>query len=767
MSRDHLKDDVSVHQNGGYVEVAVQIPLRRTFVYRVPLELSGKVSLGSRVAVPFGRRKLAAFIIGTPNEIPTNIQVKDVAGVLDSEPIFNQELLSFLLQSAEYYHYPVGEVLRAAAPALSSEAVRLLREAGFLHKGEKIPGTLVAKRQTLYIRLTPGQEASYRFGRNQQKVIDLLQKYSEVTLSDLRSHVKHPMPVVRSLQTKGILSIRRKEVAADPFFSVQIAPDKTVKLNKAQQEAVCAITRQRNGSTAAFLLYGVTGSGKTEVYLRAIAEFRSRGLGTLVLVPEIALTPQLVARFRSRFGNALAVLHSSLSNRERDQAWRNLRDGRVNIAVGARSALFAPVQNLGIIIVDEEHDASFKQEEGFRYHARDMALLRAYRASAVCVLGSATPSLESFYRAEQGKLQLLHLPERATRQHLPQVEIIDLNRVGCGPSQHRFLTAPLHSALDRCLQSGGQAILFLNRRGFSPSVRCSSCGELIQCPACNVSLTEHRRARILRCHYCNFNTPLNGVCPYCGVESLDYLGMGTEHLEEALTREFPQARVARLDRDTASGEGVDRVLERLRNRDIDILVGTQMVTKGHDIPGVVLVGVILADQSLAFPDFRASERTFQLLSQVAGRAGRGEDSGHVLIQSYQPGHSAVRTAQTHDYLGFYRAELLTRQELGYPPFSWIVMIRIDSGGEQQGRRVSVDLARVANRHPLVCQGRVKVLGPAPSPISRLRGRYRFQIMLRASERNALRSVINTICTRIDQGVSPARVTLDVDPVSML
>jgi primosomal protein N' (replication factor Y) len=750
-----------------FVAVAVQAPLRQTYTYRLPRRFLGKVVPGSRVAVPFGRRKLAAFVLNTTEQIPEGKAMRDIAGLLDPWPVFSQELLSFLVEAADYYLYPIGEVLRAAAPALPTEALKALRQEGFLEKGETLPGKRIATRRLLMVRPGPNFEQQLGVGKNQRRMLALLEERTELSLDELRRHLKNPRDTIRSLEKKGAVVTFEREAPSDPFFSAAVPADVPPRLNPAQEQAVAAILDNKPGKASAFLLYGVTGSGKTEVYLRVIAEMRARGFGALVLVPEIALTPQLVSRFRARFGDAIAVLHSGLSVRERNHAWQSLRQGAVDLAVGARSALFAPIRNLGVVIVDEEHDTSFKQEEGFRYNARDMALLRAHRANAVSILGSATPSMESFYRAQQGRLRLLQLPERATAQSLPSVEIVDLARHRQGPSQNRLLTEPMQRALESCLQARGQAILFLNRRGFSPAVRCASCGELLQCPACNVTLVEHQREGVLRCHYCDFNTPLSGKCTYCHEAFLESLGTGTERLERVLTEIFPDVRVARLDRDTAAGEGVENVLDRLRRREVDILVGTQMVTKGHDIPGVILVGVMLADQSLAFPDFRASERTFQLLAQVAGRAGRGEQRGRVLIQSYQPTHPAIQSARTHNFMSFYREELRARREVGFPPFSRLVALRVDAGSETEARRTAVELTRIAKRHRAVREGRVTLLGPAPAPLTRLRGRYRFRLMLRSADRAALRNVTEAIAERIDRGTAPARVILDVDPVSML
>ncbi len=750
------------------VEVALPVPLHRRFTYTVPEALVSRVMPGVRVAVPFGGRKLAGIVVGRPATAPQGVRLKAVAGVLDAEPVFPSELLAFLAEASSYYLHPLGEVLRAAAPALPADAMRRLRRDGFLADDESLPGRRVATRTVLSVRAADAPPEGTRLGKRQRAVLALLEERGEVTLEELRAHVRAPRATIRGLADKGLVTTEEHEVLADPFFGAPAPPDTAPTLTGPQTAAVGAVLEAMHGGRAeAFLLHGVTGSGKTEVYLRVIAEARERGRGALLLVPEIALTPQLVARFRARFGDAIAVLHSGLGQRERHDAWRGLRSGALGIAIGARSALFSPVPALGVIVVDEEHDPSFKQEEGFRYQARDMAMLRAHRAGAVCILGSATPSIESYYLSEQGRVTRLELPERATAQRMPAVEVVDLTRNKNGPSGHPLVSAPLHRALERCLADGRQAILFLNRRGFAPSLRCNDCGEVMQCPACSVALTEHRRAGVLRCHYCDFATPPGETCPHCGADALERIGVGTEQLEEFLAETFAPARVARLDRDTASGAGVESVLDRLRRGDIDILVGTQMVTKGHDVPNVTVVGVVLADQSLAFPDFRAGERTFQLLAQVAGRAGRGAHEGRVVFQTFQPDHPAVRYAAAHDYVGFYRSEVRARGELGYAPFSRLVSVRVDAGDEAEARRAVETLARVARAQRAVRDRAVQVLGPAPAPIARLRGRYRYRLMLRGRDRRLLREVSIALSARIDEGLGPARASLDVDPVAML
>jgi primosomal protein N' (replication factor Y) len=749
-----------------YVEVALPVPLRRVFTYDVPAALKGSLQPGSRVAVSFSRRKLAGFVVSGREDLPEGVaRALPVAGLLEREPVFTQELLRFLDQAAKYYMHPLGEVLRAAAPALPSGAMRRLRADGFLEASENLPGQRVAHHTTWKVTPTGKDAEGIRLGARQKKLIELLAGRESLVLEELRGVVNDPRAVVRSLVEKGHVEYEEVEASRDPFFRTPVARDEPHPPTPAQQLAIDTIGDAiANRTGEAFLLHGVTGSGKTEVYLRAIDDVRKAGRGAVLLVPEIALTPQLVGRFRARFGDDIAVLHSGLTARQRDDAWQELRRGRVRVAIGARSALFAPVADLGLIVVDEEHDPSFKQDEGFRYHARDMALLRAQYAGAVCVLGSATPSIESYHRAIDGRLRLLSLPTRATGASMPEVEIVDLRRHRRGPTGHPLLTGPLHSAIGECLRTEHQAILFLNRRGFSPSVRCTACGAVAECPACSVALTEHRGQGALRCHYCDFHRSVALPCAECGSTEHKPIGVGTEQLEKSIEESFPKARVARLDRDTASGEGVEAVLDRLRTGEVDVLVGTQMVTKGHDIAGVTLVGVALADQSLAFPDFRASERTFQLLAQVAGRAGRADSPGKVILQTFQPDHPAVRLAAEHDYERFYAAEIRDREEVGYPPFARLVAVRVHAGAEADARGATQALADLARQHQAVQDGAVQVLGPAPAPLLRLRGRYHYRLLLKSTDRKLLRNVTAHLAARIDQGLPPAHATLDIDPL---
>ena len=585
-------------------------------------------------------------------------------------------------------------------------------------------------------------------------------------------HIKGASSAVRELAKAGLVTVSEREVALDavaiedPGMALLAGPAPV--LTAEQALAVDTITRamREPGPFTPFLLHGVTGSGKTEVYLRVIADTLQAGKTALVLVPEISLTPQLAARFRGRFGDQVAILHSGLGDQARLGEWSRLRRGQARIAVGARSAVFAPLENLGVIVVDEEHDGSFKQEEGVRYHARDVAMVRAQRTGAVCVLGSATPSLESYAHAERGQYKLLVLTQRPTARPMPSVEVVDLRTFL--PDGEAMLSAPLRTAIGETLAAGDQTILFLNRRGFSTFVLCRACGHSFRCNHCAVSLTYHRHSDRLTCHYCGFFQRVPDICPECkGVETIIRKGLGTEKVADAVAEEFKTARVARLDRDVASGAKVEGVLSRVARREIDILVGTQMVTKGHDFPGVTLVGVLCADTGLDLPDFRSSERTFQLLAQVAGRAGRGDRAGRVIVQTYRPGAAAVTAAAAHDYETFYRAESLSRAELGYPPHGRLIAVRIDGSNEHDVAGTAKQLAEVAeavaSRPDL--GGTVEIRGPVPAPIEKLRGRTRWQVWLRSGERQALRRVARAvIATEIKKSV---RVLLDVDPMSAL
>jgi primosomal protein N' (replication factor Y) len=744
-------------------QVAVPVPLRRTFLYEVPAEL-GQAQIGARVLVPFGRRRVSGYLIErVADPVDPGFEIKPVIELLDRSPSFPAELLEFLIEAAAYYLHPLGEVLRAALPPGIDPAGGRdgLREPRVKPRRERIA------------RATGGAvEALETISRRAPRRAAVLQQIVErqlVTVDELRAMHRRATAHLRRLVDDGLVETEERERPPDPFLCDRVERDEPPVLGDEQRLAVDALgAALEQGGYRGFLLHGVTGSGKTEVYLRAVERATALGRGALVLVPEITLTPQLVRRYRARLGDELAIWHSGLTDRERFDQWQLLLSGRVRVAVGVRSAVFAPVRDLGIVVVDEEHDGSFKQERGFPYHARDLALLRASRAGATAVLGSATPSLETHKNAVVGKLTRLELSTRISDLPLPRVEIVDLSRHRSGPGGQALISAPLHEALLGILDRGEQAILFLNRRGFAPAMVCRACGEVQRCDDCAVSLTFHRRPQGLVCHYCGARRPVPRQCPSCGDADLDTFGAGTQQAEDVLVRLFPHVRVARLDRDVASGRSAEAVLDQLRDGAVDVLVGTQMVTKGHDFPRVTLVGVLNADVGLHMPDFRAAERSFQLLTQVAGRAGRSALGGHALIQTFSPSHPAILLARGHDFESFAEVESRLRQELGYPPYGRLTALRLSSTDPGRGERAARELF-VRLRDAWSRQGRppVTLLGPAAAPIAVVQNRHRFRILLRAPRQDQIRPLIQAIIAQVESPPAGVRIRVDVDPVSML
>ncbi|MBX3229891.1 MAG: primosomal protein N' [Labilithrix sp.] len=742
-------------------DVAVPAPLPRALTYLVPEKLASRVVVGTRVLCTLGGRRVVGVVVERRSGEPPE-KCKPLLDVLDSVSL-PDDLVRFLVRLSHYYLAPIGEVVRLALPPMDKEASAAIEEP-----------TLFSTAKGVSTRKVPWAVATDATERelNEEPAPDRTRpEHRALLLAQIRAHGALPVSrigakkALEKLVAAGVVRIEEREPLRDPFFSDSLERDSAPVLTGPQREAVDAI----NGAIDArapvtFLLHGVTGSGKTEVYLHAIARAKEQRRCSIMLVPEIALTPQLVGRFRARFGDDVAVLHSALTQRERFDMWNRLRRGDVDVAIGARSALFAPVADLGLVIVDEEHDPSFKQEEGVRYNARDMAILRAHQANAACVLGSATPSLETEHLARTGKAKKIVLPDRARAQEMPSVEVVDLRRIGAGPTGDRRISIVLHRAIEQTLAAKEQTILFLNRRGFAPSVRCESCGELASCPHCTVALTFHRRGG-MRCHWCDHAATMPERCKKCGSDRIALEGLGTEKLEETLAQAFPEARVARLDRDVASGKDVEKILARVRSREVDILVGTQMVTKGHDLPHVTLVGVINADAALSIPDFRAPERSFQLFVQVAGRAGRGDSPGRVLIQTYDPEHHAIRHAVQHDVGRFFEEELKNRRELDYPPFSRMVLVRIDSLDEAEAQRAGAVLARAARS--VVAENEVMVLGPAVAPIAKVKNRFRFRVTLRSASREHLRKGALAVHAAIQTLPRSVRAGIDVDPVGAL
>jgi primosomal protein N' (replication factor Y) len=537
-------------------------------------------------------------------------------------------------------------------------------------------------------------------------------------------------------------------------------------LNSAQQAAFEPIREAVQAHRfQTFLLHGVTGSGKTEVYLTAIEAVLAEGRGALLLVPEIALTPAMAGQFFSRFGDRVAILHSAFTDVERSEQWRRIQSGGASVVVGTRSGVFAPVRNLGLIVVDEEHDGSYKQEETPRYNGRDVAIVRAQAAHACVVLGSATPNLESRYNAERDKYTLLELPGRIEERPMPSVELVDMRQEFLETRQQATFSRKLLEAIGVRLENGEQTIILLNRRGFSSFVACRACGERVQCMNCSLTLTYHKRDRRLLCHYCGYAEKVPSQCPKCSSEHIYFLGLGSEKVEEELHRAFPAARIARLDRDTVTGKRqYETILQDFREGNYDILVGTQMIAKGHDIPNVTLVGVVSADVGLGMPDFRAAERTFQLLTQVAGRAGRGSVPGIVLIQTINPDHYAVRMAAAQDYHAFYEKELNFRRMMHYPPFSAMANLLVRSEKKEMAMRMSTELGHLLTPPP----EKLRVMGPAEAPVPRLKNEYRYQFLIKALSRKALNELLQRARTyAIEHKWGPTALVIDVDPLTLM
>jgi primosomal protein N' (replication factor Y) len=732
--------------------LALPIAVDELFDYAVPAELDLSAQPGCRARVRFGRRRLVGVVVERAAEARFAGKLRPLEAVLDPEPAIPASLLAVVREEAAEILCPVGIALAAAAPAGS--APRLARAYALTETGRAAleGGELAAEERAALERLAKRSVSGATLRRH------------GATAELLRSLERRRLVSSEAVEPKRRAGTRAKATARPrPPVDRDEPPALTSEQAKALDEIAGAV-RAREART--FLLHGVTGSGKTEVYLRAIAEARAAGRQALVLVPEITLTHQIVARVRARFGDAVAVLHSGLRPRERLEQWRRLRDGSTPIAVGARSALFAPLERLGVIAIDEEHDGAYKNEEGFRYHARELAARRALHTRCPLVLGSATPSIETRFAADRGEIRRLPLPFRIGGRPLPAVEIVDLEEERRLLPRGRKLvfSRALARALTENLARGGQAILLLNRRGFSTRIFCFACGHAERCANCDVALVFHAQDGCLRCHYCDHRRAPPAVCAGCGAPDSALLGLGTERIEEELRRLLPSARIARLDRDTAARRGFgERVLAELRDGRLDVVVGTQIVAKGHDFPGVRLVGVVLADVGLHLPDFRAAERTFQLLTQVAGRAGRDAHPGRVIVQTFSPRHYAIRPVAEHDYEAFYAEELGHRAPLGYPPFGHLAHALVAGPDEERTREAASRLAAAAR----AAGGAVEVLGPAPAPLSRLRGRYRQQVLLKGAERAALREAARALAAAAAGLPSRVRAVVDLRPLDML
>ncbi|WP_426732959.1 replication restart helicase PriA [Myxococcus faecalis] len=738
--------------------VAVARPVRGEFTYSVPEALLGNLAPGQRVLVPFGRGTALGFYLGPSTvTLGEKVRLKPIQRVLEDSPSLPKDLIALLRFAAEHYRYPLGEVIRGALPPGLSKPV----------DGKEAQPEV----QQFAVALVNEVPAALARAHAQSAALAyLLAVGGSAPLEEVSHAIPGARAHLKSLATKGLVRIEEKKLEAGVKEGlIQGRPDRLTPEQAAAGEQLRGALDA--GAFQPFLLHGVTGSGKTEVYLRAAEHALSLGKSSLILVPEIALTPQLVGRFRSRFGAEVAVLHSALKDRERLFHWQALRRGEVKIAVGVRSAVFAPVENLGLIVVDEEHDPSFKQDDSLRYQARDLAVVRGKQASAVVVLGSATPALETLENVKRGRYRLLELKRRVDDRPMPSIELVDLRqerpREGIVTEEAPILSPPLLRAMEETLAKGQQVILFLNRRGHSTVLLCEVCGLSLKCTSCDVCLTHHRSQNRVVCHYCGLTMPVPERCLECTGPILK-LGIGTERVEAEVVERIPNARVARLDRDSAtSAERLTELLASFARRELDVLVGTQMVAKGHDFPGVTLVCVVMADTSLAIPDFRAAERTFHLLTQVAGRAGRGKDPGRVLVQTYNPDAEPVKRVLAHDFDGFAQQELEWRKALAYPPFARMASIRLEGEHPEQVASVARHLGNLVSRNMPPASAGVRLLGPAVAPIARIRGKTRWQLLLKGPTHVALAPLLARVETALADVPSAVKVVLDVDPGAML
>ncbi len=735
--------------------VTLEMAIRKEFDYAIPEEFAGAVEVGSRVKVPFGSREVLGNVTALVGESPHS-NLRPILKVIGGAPLLTPKVLKLARWISEYYCCPLEVTLKSAVP----EAVRK-EEDGW--------------RERLQVRAIQTKAEKPKLTKRQEEIFEIVSAAGEIFLQELLDQAHTTAQMVRKLESLHLVTVAPAISERDPYANETILPTQPLALNPEQaraMEAILGAMEKREART--FLLHGVTGSGKTEVYLQAIAQALKTGRGAIVLVPEISLTPQTVERFKARFSSGgqqtlVAVLHSHLSGGERHDEWQKIRQGRARIVIGARSAIFAPVDPLGLIIVDEEHEHSYKQEEAPRYHARDVATLRGQFEGAVVVLGSATPSLESYHNAQNKKYTLLEMPTRADDKKMPLVRVVDM-RLEKGRDKGGgvpVFSQRLRDAISLRLERKEQTILFLNRRGYASSMQCPKCGYVAGCPNCSISLTYHRAAQELRCHICAHVMAAPTACPKvdCRSPAIRFAGVGTERVQETLGKLFPHAKVARMDSDTLKRkEDYRRTLGDFRTGKIEILVGTQMIAKGLHFPNVTLVGIIYADLSLHMPDFRAGERTFQLLTQVAGRAGRGDVEGEVIVQAFTPFHPAIQYARRHDFAGFYEQEIEFRQQLKYPPIARAAMLTLKARNEEKVK-LSAEYVKTEITRALAPVEDAIIAGPAPAPLLKAETFFRHQLMVRSARMTAVSRILNQTLGRLKLPEGVSMVT-DVDALSL-
>lgn len=807
-----------------FIDVAVALPVYQTYTYKVPANLVPLIAKGKRVLVPFGKRRVTGFILG-PGDDSDKYETKMVHDILDEAPLFPCSMIPLFRWLSEYYLYPLGEVIKNALPggltiydhaslmitekglaclggnnppgfgkdvlevlkngacSRKSLDIKLKREtpssvinklitAGLVDRKIELKGAGVRPKMEKYVSVVRTDIPDDQHYEKRKTLLDTISQHCRISLSELRKKIPELTGLLPYLENNGFISIKKEQVFRDPFGDI-IKPDTPPCLNREQQAVVTCVGEALEKGFSSYLLSGVTSSGKTEVYMHLAGDVMDKGYTVLVLVPEISLISQTERRFRARFGEKIAVLHSGLSNGERYDQWRRILTSDIRIVIGVRSAVFAPLSNIGMIIVDEEHDGSYKQDSALRYNARDVAVVRAKLSNAVVLLGSATPSIQSAYNAKTEKFFQVSLKYRVNKRPLPEITVVDMCKIKKETGIKGFITPPLYEAMKETLARGEQTLLFLNRRGFANFPVCADCGETLKCKNCDISLTLHKHVNAFKCHFCGYSKASTIHCSACGSPNIRLLGVGTEKLAETVSTLFPLARVARLDRDTTARKGAMlKILKALRQQEIDILVGTQMVAKGHDFPNITLVGIVCADLSLNFPDFRAGEQTFQLLAQVAGRAGRGDAEGRVIMQTYNPEHFSILAAKDQDYDMFYENEIVFRNALKYPPFSRMIQLKISGKNEE---KTKVYAHMLGDRcHDLVNEfpdykKYLEILGPIESPLTRIANRFRWQILLKGGNAGYLKQFVRTLMLDRSSsiGCSGVTVVVDVDPMSMM
>ncbi|WP_457552613.1 primosomal protein N' [Desulfobacula sp.] len=807
-----------------YISVAVSLPVMKSYTYKVPDHLQAFCFKGRRVLVPFGNRRVTGYILSMP-ESCEGFTAKNILDVLDDHPLFPEAEILFFKWISDYYIHPLGDVIKSALPSgldchdVSSVFVTQYGQ-DRLNEGRLTPGEeqvieFILQRQpcTLkklkkhhknitinslvrrmerkdliiisavlkkdgakvkkekFILQSDEPKLAVRMSKKREKLLLLVKEKKEISLTGLKMHIPTASALIKPLVQAGYIKVIQRQVFRDPLGD-PVEPDTPPKLTQEQEKVVKRVQGNLRNGFSPYLLSGVTGSGKTEVYMSLVRDVVEKGKSAIVLVPEISLISQTERRFRARFGEKIAVIHSSLTRGELMDQWRKIALGKVNIVIGARSAVFAPFEKIGIIVVDEEHDSSYKQETGLRYNARDLAVVRAKFNNCPVILGSATPSVQSYQNVVSNRFEELKLETRINQHPLPRITLVDLKKYKDARGYDRIITPELSKQIRICLDKGNQALIFLNRRGFATFPVCRDCGKALACKYCDVTMTLHKGQNVYRCHLCGYARPVNIKCPECNSSKIQPLGFGTEKVESMLKTLFPDARLVRMDQDSTSQKGATiKILKTIRNRNVDIIVGTQMLAKGHDFPSITLVGIICADLSLSIPDFRAGERTFQLLAQVAGRAGRGEIEGKVIMQTYNPGHFIIEAAKKQDFIEFFQNEAPYRKALMYPPFSRMVQLKISGTSFAKVKAYAgtvADVLKALLENEGKQKNQVQILGPIEASIQKISSRFRWQILVKSSSSAQVNGLVKAMMDHPKIAIkSGIRLAVDVDPYFLM